>query len=86
MTRLVIRTLRRILRHEDLWNGNRESLRNLVSTDPLKNIILWSWLTHAKYHDVVPDEARRNASHANVVTLRTPSDVQAFLRKVASFI
>ncbi len=85
IARLVKRTLRRMLRRENLWNGNRESLRNLVSTDPVRNIILWSWLTHAKYHEVVPNEAKRHASHARVLTLQTASEVEAFLRTVRSF-
>lgn len=84
MTRLIKRTLRRMLRHEDLWNGNRESLRNLFSSDPVQNIILWSWLTHAKYHEVVPNEARRHASHAKVMTLHTSKEVQSFLQNVRS--
>jgi adenylate kinase family enzyme len=86
MARLIKRTLRRMLRHEDLWNGNRESLRNLVSIDPARNIILWSWLTHAKYHDVVPDEAREHASHAKVLTLHTAREVRAFLQNVRTFV
>lgn len=85
MVRLIKRTLLRMLRHENLWNGNRESLRNLLSRDPVQNIILWSWLTHAKYHEVVPNEARRHARHAKVMTLRTSREVQAFLKKVHSF-
>lgn len=86
MARLIKRTLRRMLHHENLWNGNRESLRNLVSIDPARNIILWSWFTHAKYHDVVPNEAREHASHAKVLTLHTAREVQAFLRNVRTFV
>jgi hypothetical protein len=72
-----------MVRREELWNGNRESFRNLISRDPMQNIILWSWLTHAKYHEVVPGEAKRYAAHARVVTLSTSKDVQSFQRETA---
>jgi adenylate kinase family enzyme len=79
MWRIVKRTLRRLLRREELWNGNRESLRNVLSLDPTKNIVLWSWTTHAKYHEQVPGEARAQADHARIVVLKTSSEVSAFL-------
>lgn len=41
--RLVRRTLKRIVSREELWNGNREPLRNLWAWDPDKSIICWSW-------------------------------------------
>ena len=37
------------LAREELWNGNHESLRNLVSRDPDRNIVLWAWTQHSKY-------------------------------------
>jgi adenylate kinase family enzyme len=81
MTRVVKRTLRRLVRREELWNGNRESLRNVMSTNPAKNIVLWSWTTHAKYHDQVPSEARAQARNALVVKLRTRRAVHDFLER-----
>ncbi len=79
MSRVVKRTFRRLIRQEEMWNGNRESLRNVLSLDPAKNIMLWSWTTHSKYHEQVPAEAREGARHAHVVMLRTVSDVRSFL-------
>ena len=43
MTQLVRRTLVRGALRRELWNGNRESLRNLLRTDPAENVVLWSW-------------------------------------------
>jgi adenylate kinase family enzyme len=80
MSRVVKRTLRRVIRQEEMWNGNRESLRNVVSFNRSKNIILWSWTTHSKYHEHVPEEARQQAHHAQVVMLRSTQEVEAFLR------
>ena len=79
MQRVIRRTLSRLLRRQVLWHGNRESWRNLFSGDPSINIILWSWTTHAKYHRLVPAEARAQCDHAEVVVLRRPRDVRAFL-------
>jgi adenylate kinase family enzyme len=84
IARLVRRTLRRALRREELWNGNRESLRNLMSRDPERNIVLWSWNTHARYREVVPDEARADASHAQIRVLRGAREVNDFVRHFCS--
>jgi adenylate kinase family enzyme len=82
MYRVVKRTLRRLVRREELWNGNRESFRNVLSLDPAKNIMMWSWTTHAKYHEQVPSEARAQADHAQIVVLPTTRAVTAFLESV----
>jgi hypothetical protein len=37
---VTARTLRRGLTHAELWNGNRDALRNVLRTDPERNIIL----------------------------------------------
>jgi adenylate kinase family enzyme len=79
MRQVATRTLRRLLFREEMWNGNRESFRNVISLDPMKNIVVWSWTTHAKYHELVPEEARAHADHAKVVTLSSKREVQAFL-------
>jgi thymidylate kinase len=84
MYRIVKRTMRRLIRQEEMWNGNRESFRNVISLDPAKNIMLWSWTTHAKYHEQVPREARANADHAQIVMLRTPREVDLFLESAAT--
>jgi len=70
MAQLLRRTVTRGTARTELWNGNRESLRNLVSTDDGRNVVLWSWRTHHRYHDEVPAEARAEAPHARVVVLR----------------
>lgn len=51
MARIVRRTLRRIVRREELWNGNRERVRNLFTTDPESSVIAWAWTTHARRHE-----------------------------------
>jgi adenylate kinase family enzyme len=84
IARLLRRSIRRALRREELWNGNRESLRNLFSRDPERNIVLWSWNTHARFRDFVPDEARADAPHAKVRVLRGARAVESFRRNLGA--
>ena len=37
---------------------------------PERNVVLWSWRTHHRYHEEVPAEARAAAPHARVVVVR----------------
>lgn len=50
MTRIVKRTLRRAVFRQALWNGNRESLRKVLTfRDPHTSIIAWAWTQHSRY-------------------------------------
>ncbi|MGH3647388.1 MAG: adenylate kinase [Micromonosporaceae bacterium] len=49
MRAVIGRTLRRLVAGTELWNGNRESWRNLVRIDPRESIILWAWSQHRTY-------------------------------------
>ena len=44
--RVLWRSIRRATTNTELWNGNRESWRNLLSTDPERNVVLWSFTKH----------------------------------------
>jgi hypothetical protein len=46
MDQVIRRTLHRTWHHEVLWNGNQESLRNVLRWDPHKSIIRWSWTNY----------------------------------------
>jgi adenylate kinase family enzyme len=82
MRRVITRTLRRTLWREELWNGNREPLTNLVSRDPVKSIIAWSWTQHARYHAQFLAAAEDPAwRHLRFIRLETPSQVRDFLRR-----
>ncbi len=43
------RSLRRVVTREELWNGNREDARNLLSLDPETSVVAWSFVKHAHY-------------------------------------
>jgi adenylate kinase family enzyme len=49
MGRLLRRTLSRMARRTELWNGNRERLRDLVN--PKLSILVWAWTQHRKGRD-----------------------------------
>lgn len=79
MWRLFRRSLRRSVTREELWGGNRESLVNLVSRDPNRNVLLWAWQHHPHYRQVYDEYASGDFwSGATVHRLRTRSDVDAF--------
>lgn len=84
IAQLMRRTLTRGATRVELWNGNKESLRNLVSIDANRNVVLWSWRTHHQYHDEVPGEARAEASHARVVVLNDRRAIEAFPCRLAA--
>lgn len=48
MSQLLGRTVHRAATSTELWNGNRESWRNLLRRDPTENILLWSWTNHVR--------------------------------------
>lgn len=78
MTRVIRRTLRRVLLREALFNGNRERLLAAI-TDP-EHPVRWAWSQHA-------DRRRRNEAiaaepalgHLHVVRLRSPVETRHWL-------
>ncbi len=79
MRQLVGRTLGRVLTDAELWNGNRESVRNLVRWDPEDNVLRWSWTRHqeirARYLAAMTDPAH---AHLRFIRLCTPAEAAAF--------
>lgn len=79
--RVLRRTVRRLVTREELWNGNRETLRALWWPDPEGSIVRWTW-------DNVPraralfDELESHPPHgaANVIRLRGFAAVEGFVR------
>lgn len=79
MLQLIPRTLRRVITREELWNGNRESWRNLVSRRPEENILLWAWTTHGRrpgrFEASLTDP---RFQHLEVVRLQSRRDIARF--------
>lgn len=84
MWRVTTRSVRRAVMREQLWNGNRERWRELLSWDPERSIIRWTWTTHPERRRVFPVElADPRWQPLRVHRLRTPREVAAFTRSVS---
>jgi adenylate kinase family enzyme len=85
MRQLAARTLRRMITRTELWNGNTESLRNLLRLDPDESILLWAWTQHAKYvqryGSAQHDPANR---HLTFIRLRSRAEAARFLAGLAA--
>lgn len=78
LRRVLRRTARRILRREELWNRNRESLRTAFSRD---SIVWWVVKTHRSHRARWPE--RFSAfRHLDLVRLRSPREVSEFLQSI----
>jgi len=78
MLQLIPRTLGRATRKEELWNGNRENFKYLLTrTD--ENILWWAWKTHArnreKYRAAFSDP---KWSHIEFIRLTTKAQISGF--------
>ncbi len=76
-SRVVCRTLSRTITREELWNGNREQFRELLTLDREDNFWLWVW----DHHDHVRKKYERRTteaqwSHLEVLRLRSPTEVE----------
>lgn len=81
MRRVITRTLRRSLRREELWSGNRERISGLFFwRSPEESIVRWSWSTYRRRRKQVEDAMRDPAyAHLTFHRLRSRRDVDRFL-------
>lgn len=85
MARTIGRTVRRVVKREELWNGNREPLSNLWSFRPEESIIAWTATRHRVYRrryraaEIDPQWA-----DLRFVRLRSQAEADAFLEGVGS--
>ena len=83
--RVLRRSLGRIARRQELWHGNRESLRRLFSRDPERSIVAWTWRQHPRYEERYTAQLdERIWAHADVVRLRTQREIDRWLDAVTS--
>lgn len=76
MRQIVVRTVRRLVTGEHLWNGNRERLANLFHPSPEQSVITWAWTQHAKYHQRY-SQAAADPTNAHISFLRIGSRADA---------
>ncbi|MBN1922322.1 MAG: adenylate kinase [Anaerolineae bacterium] len=81
MTQLMRRTLRRSMSREELWNGNRESLRkSFFSRD---SILLWALQTYGRRRQQYPALFRQpEYTHLTFIRLRSPKASAKWLASV----
>jgi adenylate kinase family enzyme len=76
--RVTWRTLRRAIRREELWSGNRERFREAFTSR--ESIILYSLQTYGRRRREYPAEfARPEYAHLQVVRLRSPRAARVWL-------
>lgn len=76
--RIVTRSLSRLVRRTQMWNGNRESLRQMLGRD---SIIWWSVSTYARRRRAYPDLIAAHP-HLCLIRLRTPRQADRWLRAI----
>lgn len=77
------RTLRRAVRRQELWNGNREPLTNFTRWQPEKNVIRWSWTHHDRYREQYRALAASDVwDHAEVIWIRRHSAGENWLNNL----
>lgn len=77
LPRLIRRTLRRVVTREELWSGNRESLRNVLFSR--QSLLLFALRNYPRRRRLYPRELARY----DVVRLRSPRDVERWLEGVS---
>jgi adenylate kinase family enzyme len=84
MRQVVWRTLRRAVTRQELWNGNRESLRNFLTWVPEESVISWAWHNHAKYqHRYGAAAADPANAHLTFIRLTSRRAIIRFLAEAA---
>jgi adenylate kinase family enzyme len=84
MRQVVLRTIRRAVTREELWNGNREPWLNFFSRDPEKSIIAWAWTRHGVYRDRWRAAAADPANaHLTFVRIASRADARRIIASAA---
>jgi adenylate kinase family enzyme len=83
MRQVIVRTVRRRLRREELWNGNTEGPLHTFFTDR-DHIVRWAWTQHARTAEKV------TAVHAQrpdltVVRLRSRAEVERWSARLPRY-
>ena len=78
--RLMRRTTRRLLTQEEIWNGNRETLRNQLRSDSL---FIWALRTYPKYQRTYPVLFEQpEYQHLTVIRLTSPQAAEKWLEEM----
>jgi adenylate kinase family enzyme len=84
MRRVITRTVARTVTRQELWNGNREPWTNLLSLDPRRSIVAWSWTRHAVYRERYGRAQADPAwSEVEFIRVRRPREARLLLAAAA---
>jgi adenylate kinase family enzyme len=80
MRQVVFRTLERGVLRRELWNGNREKLRDTLGWDPYRSIIRWAWTSYEplseRYAAAMGDQ---RWEYLTFIRLRSRQEMRRFL-------
>jgi adenylate kinase family enzyme len=80
MRRLIWRSVRRVAGRTELWNGNRERWRNLLTWDERESVISWAWHHYPIYRERYTAAAADPAyCHLAFMRIATRADVHRLL-------
>jgi adenylate kinase family enzyme len=83
MRQITWRTLNRVIRREELWNGNRERWRNFFSWNPEQSVISWAWHKYAANRDRYTAAAADPVNaHLTFIHLTSRADITTFLAQL----
>lgn len=84
MRQVMARSVRRVATREELWNGNRERVRNLLAWDPEKSIIRWAWTNHHRFQAKFDDgRADPRWAHITFIRLATRREAERLVEQVS---
>ena len=78
ITRLIRRSIARVIWRKELWSGNREQLTFLVSRDPDTNPIVHAFRTHAK-RQLAYELLLSNSPDTTNYTIKNPKQLRKLL-------
>jgi adenylate kinase family enzyme len=79
MWRVIRRTIRRRIKHIELWNGNYEPPLHTFFTNP-DHIVRWAWRTRNQCRDQIHD-AVATTPHVTLVRLRSRHQVNRWVTR-----
>jgi adenylate kinase family enzyme len=80
MCRIIWRSVRRVAARTELWNGNREHWRNLLTWDEQESVISWAWHHFPVYRQRYAAAARDPGSaHLTFCRVATRADARRLL-------
>ena len=81
--RLLLRTIRRVVTRQRLWNGNRERLRTQLFTGD--SLFLYALKTHWKFRKAIDSDIRRSEyARLRVMRFHSPRETERWLGSMTS--